>query len=146
MTREPWTIDATLYNATFGSLEQDRPPRYGSKEHLIAMGKWRDDERTTRPQSKTKSKWDSSPHRPVPYALRGLKPATTATDPWVADLKFRNADFENTDVIEDDNVLTRVDGSGPRFKKYTNPPGKIGGREVAPWNPSTVPAPRIRRK
>ena len=85
--------------------------------------------------------WNSAPFRSVPYALRGLKPASTASDPWVFDERSRKfANFEETDVIENISISEMDNGGSGRlkfFKNYKDEPGRIGGREVEPWDRST---------
>ena len=118
MTREPWTIDQQIYNEKMNTQDYGKPRRYGTD--LFNMGtpvhEERDDPRK-RPKGAKKG-WDSQPFKTTPYALRGLKPSATATDPWVKDLRRLNASgFENTNVIED-STLTELDNGGEqRFKK-----------------------------
>lgn len=119
VTREPWTIDMQIYNAKVGG-DYDQPSRYGNGVDLFNMGQPAHDtidDPRKRPKGARKA-WDTQQFKPVPYSLRGLKPAATASDPWVRDKKRLEASgFENTNVIED-STLTELDNGGEqRFKK-----------------------------
>jgi len=134
MTREPWTIDAAVYNAEFDTSDFGKPTRYGIDPDP-PLGKYREDD-GKRPKGVSKP-WNAQVFRQVPYALRGIKPASTATEPWVEDQKNRRGDFEDEDVIENETAIELDNGGEAGFKNFKNPPGIIGGVEIEPWDHST---------
>ena len=69
-----------------------------------------------RPKGVKKS-WDHSTFREVPYSLRGIKPAKTATEPWVKDRENRMGDFEDVDTIENATAIEMDNGGEGMFKK-----------------------------
>jgi hypothetical protein len=115
-TREPWAIDAAIYNTSKGAvntLDFGQPERYGLNVNP-ALTHYREDVEDKRPKTKGKKPapaWNAQPFRSVPYALRGIRPAPHATDPWVYDHKNRRGNFEDTDVIENATV-TELDNGG----------------------------------
>ena len=119
-TREPWTIDQEVYNRAFNQSDFGKPQRYGVD--LFNMGTPVHEDGVGDPRKRpkgAKNGWNSSTFKEVPYALRGLKPSTTSTEPWVKDLSTRRAygDFENTNLIEDDTLISLDNGGEQRFKK-----------------------------
>jgi hypothetical protein len=115
ITREPWTIDAQVYNRAFDTGDFGKPTRYGVD--LFNMGTPAHEEKQTRRPKGAKKAWDSSTFRQVPYSLRGIKPASTATEPWVKDQANRKGDFEDNDVIENATAVELDNGGEGGFKK-----------------------------
>jgi len=139
-TREPWAIDAAVYNTAPGAVDTSdfgQPTRYGLDMNP-PLSAWRQDDQTKRVtakpnRNKPAPEWNSKPFRSVPYALRGIKPAPSATDPWVKDHKSRQSsaagNFENTDVIKDDSINEFDNGGGEAaFKRF----------DAGAWDKTTV--------
>lgn len=141
VTREPWTIDAQVYNAVQGDAF-GRPERYGF-HNAPPLSQYRMDDPRERPKG-AREGWNSQPYRTVPYALRGLKPAPTAAEPWVKDQQMRQngkyGNFEETDAIENLTIEDMDNGGASRmkfFKNYRDEQGSIGGVPAPPWHFST---------
>ena len=119
ITREPWTIDADVYNRAFNTADFGKPTRYGVD--LFNMGTpVHADEVDVDPKKRpkgVKKTWNAQTFRQVPYALRGLKPASTSTEPWVFDQRNRKGDFEDNDVIENITHEEMDNGAAAGFKK-----------------------------
>lgn len=124
-TREPWAIDADVYNkGKYATDTSDfaQPERYGIDlvENLQTRGYRPDkvDQRVRAKPGKAKPApaWNSQPFRSVPYSLRGIKPAPGATEPWVADHQNRKGDFEDSDVIENQTAIELDNGGDQIFK------------------------------
>ena len=142
VTREPWAIDAQVYNAVMGSQEYERRQRYGTEPNP-PLSQYREDNPRERPKG-AKQAWNSQPYRPPPYSLRGLKPAPTASEPWVKDQQLRQngafGNFEETDAIENLTLEDMDNGGASRFKffkNYKDEEGNIGGVPAPPWDRST---------
>lgn len=135
VTREPWTIDTAVYNAEFNT-DFDRPQRYG-KNPNPPLSQYREDDPRARPKG-AREGWNSQPYHPVPYTLRGLRPAPTSTEPWVEDLRERQGSgFEDTDVIENLTLEDMDNGGASRFKHFKNykmEMGSIGGKPAPRWD------------
>ena len=88
-----------------------------------------------------KQGWNSQPFRSVPYALRGIKPSPTSTEPWVEDQRTRaQSAFEDTNQIEDSTLIELDNGGEQRFKKgafnaYKNERNRK--LHADPWDTST---------
>ena len=119
ITREPWTIDAQVYNRAFNTQDFGKPTRYGVD--LFNMGDpVHADEAKVDPRKRpkgVKKAWNDKPFRQVPFSLRGIKPSVTATEPWVADQANRRGDFEDNDVIENQTAIEMDNGGEGMFKK-----------------------------
>jgi len=115
VTREPWTIDAAVYNQKFNTADFGKPTRYGIDPNP-PLSQYRIDEPRLRPAGVNKG-WSAQPFRSVPYALRGIKPSPTSTEPWVEDQKNRRGDFEDSDVIENQTAIELDNGGEQAFKK-----------------------------
>jgi len=139
-TREPWAIDAAVYNSAPGAVDTSdfgQPTRYGLDMNP-PLSVWRIDDQSKRVaakpgRTKPAPEWNSKPFRSTPYALRGIKPAPSSTDPWVKDHKNRKAnpagDFENTDVISGDGISKFDNGGGEAaFKNF----------DAGAWDNTTV--------
>jgi len=141
VTREPWTIDADIYNRSkyaVNTLDFGKPTRYGLNPNP-PLSQYRSDDPSKHPRG-VKQGWNSQPFRQVPYALRGLKPAATSTEPWVEDQANRMGDFEDNDVIENQTAIELDNGGEQAFKKgafnaYKNERNRK--LHVDPWDTST---------
>jgi len=138
ITREPWTIDQQVYNATFDTSDFGKPTRYGI-DMDPPLSAYRLDDPRMRPRGAKKG-WDSSTFRQVPYSLRGIKPSATSTEPWVKDQANRAGDFEDTDVLENETAVQLDNGGEARFKKgafnaYKNERNRK--LHADPWDSST---------
>jgi len=139
VTREPWTIDGDIYNAASGMSDYGKPQRWGVDLFNMGNPVHEDEDKVdprTRPKG-VKQGWNSQPFRSVPYSLRGLRPASTATEPWVQDQKDRKGNFEDTDVLENETAIQLDNGGEARFKNFKNYEGRIGSSRVEPWDSST---------
>ena len=143
MTREPWTIDTAIYNEKFDTRDYGQPKRYDLRPSS-PLAQYREEDPRKRPKGPSQEAWNSTPFRPTPHALKGIKPATTSKEPWVGDQRSREGsafgDFENTNLIENDTLEELDNGGGFRFKNfsnYKNEKGNIGGKEMPAWNYST---------
>lgn len=115
ITREPWTIDAEIYNTKFNTADFGKPTRYGIDPDP-PLGQYRLEDPEKRAQGVTEA-WNTQPFRQVPYSLRGIKPSPTSTEPWVEDQKNRRGDFEDNDVIENETAIQLDNGGEQAFKK-----------------------------
>ena len=137
-TREPWAIDAAIYNTKFNASDYGQPTRYGLNVNP-PLSQYRLDEPEKRVSAKPgKNKkapaWNSQPFRSVPYSLRGIKPAPGSTEPWVRDHEKRSkTSVEDTDLIRDATVNELDNGGGEQmFSK------KFGYDTKPAWDSSTV--------
>lgn len=137
-TREPWAIDADVYNKgqyAIDTTDYDKPTRYGMDVDP-PLTQYRLDYAGERVKakpggSKPAPQWNSQPFRSVPYPLRGIKPAPGATEPWVQDHKNRKS-IENTDLIKDDGIAKFDNGGGEaQFKNFKQP--SWDSSTVTPW-------------
>lgn len=144
VTREPWTIDAQVYNAAFNQADFGKGERYGINPNP-PLNIYRQDDPKKRPKG-ARQEWNSQPFRSVPHALKGIKPASTSTEPWVNDHNTRmygdGGNFEDTNVIEDDTIIALDNGGEQRFKKGAfNAYKEERNRKLhaEPWDTSTRP-------
>jgi hypothetical protein len=134
-TREPWAIDAAIYNAKFDTSDYGKPTRYGLNANP-PLTYYRLDEEEKRPKGKKGQPapaWNAKPFKYMPHGLKGIKPAPSSTEPWVEDHRNRNADFENTNVIEDDDINQFDNGGAQKFLNFQQPD----------WDSSTETAYRV---
>jgi len=138
-TREPWAIDAAVYNTAPGAVDTSdfgQPTRYGM-DMDPPLSQWRIDDKTKRVAAKPGMKkpapeWNSKPFKSVPYTLRGIKPAPSSTEPWVDDHKKRRGNFEDMDAIKDDGIALFDNGGGEaQFKNFDA--GGWDSSTVTPW-------------
>lgn len=116
ITREPWTIDSQVYNRAFNTQDFGKPTRYGVDLFNMGVPAHEEGPNHRKPKGVKKS-WDSSTFHQVPYSLRGIKPSTTATEPWVKDQANRAGDFEDIDTIENATAIELDNGGEGMFKK-----------------------------
>ena len=122
-TREPWAIDADVYNkGKYATDTSDfgKPTRYGM-DMDPPLSQYRIDHVAQRVKVKPgKAKpappWNSQPFRNVPLSLRGIKPAPGSTEPWVYDHTNRKGDFEDMDVLENATAIELDNGGDQIFK------------------------------
>ena len=100
ITEEPWTRDARVYAAKFGSFEREanvqmdgtKVEEYNDESVLDSNNGYRSQITATGLRKNAsiggQPIWDSSPFRPCPYVLRGMKPVTR--EPWVFDERVYN--------------------------------------------------------
>ena len=109
VTKEPWALDEAFYQKKTGSLEYEfnSKGKYDDRSALSASKGYTATVTSTGLGGVSQPTWDSSPNRPVPHALKGLKPVTR--EPWSVDAQInRNMDLEGFDTfsakVENDSV------------------------------------------
>jgi hypothetical protein len=81
-TKEPWAIDEQFYQKKTGSFEDEPNDAevYDDRSALAASKGYRAEVTSTGLKGTSQPTWDSSPLRPVPHPLKGIKPETR--EPW----------------------------------------------------------------
>ena len=116
-TKEPWAIDEKFYQKKTGSFEDvmNDNERYDDRSVLSASKGYKSEVTATGLAMAGQPSWDSSPFRPVPYALQGLKPSTR--EPWAIDMALnRNMDLEGFDTFS--AALENDSAAGNFFKGH----------------------------
>ena len=96
VTKEPWALDEAFYQSKTGSfeLEYNSKGKYDDRSTLSATKGYTATVTSTGLDGVSQPTWDSSPLRPVPHALKGIKPVTR--EPWTLDAQInRNMDLES---------------------------------------------------
>ena len=107
-TKEPWAIDEAFYQKKTGNFEDALPKeKYDDRSVLSASKGYTATVTASGLGGVSQPAWDSSPLRPVPHALKGIKPVTR--EPWSIDAQInRNMDLEGFDTfsakVENDSV------------------------------------------
>ena len=109
MTKEPWAIDEVFYQKKTGNFEREynSKEKYDDRSVLSATKGYTATVTASGLGGVSQPAWDSSPMRPVPHALKGIKPVTR--EPWSVDAQInRNMDLEGFDTfsakVENDSV------------------------------------------
>ena len=94
-----------------------------SLSNLIAKTRAAKKEARDARASKLEGGWNSTPHRPVPYALRGSKPITD--EPWARDngINGRDADVDPA-ALPRDAVLLHGGRKAKSKRQQTAPDGR----------------------
>jgi hypothetical protein len=104
ITPEPWSVDAIVYATKSGSFESVRnADKFGDgtqKEEVYndesSLDTTNGYESNVVATGRAKpGRWDSSPLRHTPYALRGISPVTR--EPWAVDLQVYNRNSTRTE-------------------------------------------------
>jgi len=108
-TKEPWARDETAYQKRTGSFEDEvnALDPYDDRSVLSASKGYTSTVTATGLNGRKQPAWDSSPLRPVPHTLKGLKPVTR--EPWSIDQEInRDMSLEGFDTfsakVENDSV------------------------------------------
>lgn len=108
-TKEPWAIDEMYYQKKTGNMEEEfnELEKYDDRSVLAASKGYTAQVASTGSKGVSQPAWDSSPLRPVPHALKGIKPVTR--EPWYHDQMInRDMDVEGFDTfsakVENDSV------------------------------------------
>lgn len=113
-TKEPWHIDQQFYEKKTGSFEEvmnDDAP-FDDRSVLSASKGYKSKVTASGLKGFANPTWNSSPFRPVPHALKGLKPETR--EPWAVDQAInRDMSLEGFSVfsakVENDSVAGNYD-------------------------------------
>ena len=113
-TKEPWAVDEAYYQKKTGSFEHEynSKEKYDDRSVLSASKGYTANVTASGLKGRAQPAWDSSPNRPVPHALKGLKPVTR--EPWAVDQSInRNMELEGFDLygakVENDSVAGNFD-------------------------------------
>ena len=87
-TKEPWAQDEHFYQKKTGNMEYEYNSRekYDDRSKLSASKGYTAQVAATGLSGVDQPAWDSSPMRPVPHALKGIKPVTR--EPWSIDAQI----------------------------------------------------------
>lgn len=108
-TKEPWAVDEEFYQKKTGSFEYEfnSKEKYDDRSVLSASKGYTATVTASGLEGRAQPSWDSSPMRPVPHVLKGIKPVTR--EPWAVDQAInRDMSLEGFDtfsaVVENDSV------------------------------------------
>jgi len=107
-TKEPWAYDESVYQRKTGNFEAGyEKEKYDDRSRLSVSKGYTAQVKATGLSGVSQPAWDSSPMRPVPHALKGIKPVTR--EPWSIDAQInRDMALEGFDtfsaVVENDSA------------------------------------------
>ena len=99
-TKEPWHIDQLFYQKKTGSFEEELndDAAYDDRSVYAVTKGYTSKVTATGLKGFSNPSWDSSPFRPVPHTLKGIKPETR--EPWAIDQAInRDMDLEGFDTF-----------------------------------------------